>query len=163
MLLKWLLERLPDAEAYGVDASADMLEQAASALKKQPHVHLEQVVVGTGETAGLPYTPETFDLITFTNALHDLPEPAATLSGLKRLLVPGGQLVMEDFARHEAPFPWTPFRMVLAAGQRGAGTRLNVIRGTSALRANRASYEQQQSFHRELALARLDATRSVSS
>ena len=126
MLLKWLLERLPDAEAYGVDASADMLEQAASALRDQPHVHLEQVVVGTGETAGLPYAPETFDLITFTNALHDLLEPAATLSGLKRLLFSGGQFVMEDFARREGPFPWAIFEWLLqrVGGERGHASTL---------------------------------------
>lgn len=127
VLLKWLLEQLPDAEAYGVDASADMLEQAATALKDQPHVHLEQVVVGTGETADLPYAPETFDLITFTNALHDLPEPVATLSGLKRLLAPEGQLVMEDFALRERPFPWTPFEwfLRLVEGERGHALTLN--------------------------------------
>ena len=106
VLLKWLLEQVPDMEAYGVDASPDMLEQAGAALKDQPHVHLAQAEVGAGETAGLPYAPETFDLITFTNALHDLPEPVATLRGLKRLLAPEGQLVMEDFARRERPFPW---------------------------------------------------------
>jgi len=109
VLLKQLLEQVPGVEAYGVDASADMLEQAGAALKDQPHVHLERAVVGAGETAGLPYTPETFDLITFTNALHDLLEPVATLTGLKRLLAPGGQLVMEDFARRELPFPWAAF------------------------------------------------------
>ena len=113
VLLKWLLEQVPDMEAYGVDASADMLEQAGAALKDQPHVHLEQAEVGAGETAGLPYAPETFDLITFTNALHDLPEPVATLRGLKRLLAPGGQLVMEDFARREPPFPWAIFEWLL--------------------------------------------------
>src|SRR6266851_5805366 len=113
VLLRWLLEQVPDMEAYGVDASADMLEQAGAALKDQPHVHLEQAVVGSGERAGLPYSPETFDLITFTNALHDLQEPAATLIGMKLLLAPGGQLVMEDFARREPPFPWTAIEWVV--------------------------------------------------
>lgn len=113
VLLKRLLEQVLGVEAYGVDASADMLEQAGAALKDQPHVHLERAVVGAGETAGLPYAPETFDLITCTNALHDLLEPAATLTGLKRLLAPGGQLVMEDFARRERPFPWAAFEWFL--------------------------------------------------
>ena len=121
VLLKWLLEQLPDMEAYGVDASSDMLEQAGAALKEQPHVHLEQGEVGADETTGLPYAPETFDLITFTNALHDLPEPVATLSGLKRLLAPEGQLVMEDFARRESPFPWAAVEWFLrrVEGERG--------------------------------------------
>src|SRR6266567_7681213 len=71
ILLSRLLDRVPGAEAYGVDASEDMLAQARTALKDQPHVHLERVKVGTGEAAGLPFTQETFDLITCTNALHD--------------------------------------------------------------------------------------------
>jgi ubiquinone/menaquinone biosynthesis C-methylase UbiE len=113
VLLKWLLEQVPDMEAYGVDASADMLEQARAALKDQPHVHLEQAEVDASETANLPYAPGMFDLITFTNALHDLQEPGATLSGLKRLQAPDGQLVMEDFARRIGPFPWAAFEWVL--------------------------------------------------
>ena len=119
VLLKWLVEQVPGVEAYGVDASADMLEQAGAALKDHPHAHLERAEVGTGETANLPYAPGTFDLITFTNAMHDLPEPAATLMGLKRLLAPGGQLVMEDFARREPPFPWKAFEWILRRAEGG--------------------------------------------
>jgi ubiquinone/menaquinone biosynthesis C-methylase UbiE len=107
VLLKELLGRVPGVEAYGVDASEDMLAQAYAALKDQPHVHVEHVLVGTGETVDLPYAQESFDLITCTNALHDIVDPVAILAGLKRLLVPGGQLVVEDFARRERPFPWT--------------------------------------------------------
>ena len=79
----------------------------------QAQVHLERVKVGTGEAAGLPFAQETFDLITCTNALHDLPEPVGTLSGLRRLLSPGGQLVVGDFARRERPFPWAAFAWLL--------------------------------------------------
>src|SRR5215831_5501723 len=50
ILLKELLGRVPGIEAYGVDASEDMLAQARAALKDQRHVHLERVLVGTGET-----------------------------------------------------------------------------------------------------------------
>ena len=65
-LLKDLLERVPGIEVYGVDASTDMLTQARIALKGQPRVQLEQVEVGAGETAKLPYARGSFDLITFT-------------------------------------------------------------------------------------------------
>jgi ubiquinone/menaquinone biosynthesis C-methylase UbiE len=122
MLLKWLLDQVPAAEAYGVDASGDMLEQARNALKDQPHVHLERVQIGAGEKAGLPFTQETFDLIICTNALHDIPEPVVTLSGLRRLLAPGGQLVVEDFARREPVFLWAAFERLL---QRLEGNRVH--------------------------------------
>lgn len=72
ILLQQLLERVPNAEAYGVDASADMLAQASIALTDHPTVQLERVEVGAGETTGLSYSPGTFDLITCTNILHDI-------------------------------------------------------------------------------------------
>ena len=113
ILLKQLLALVPGVEAYGVDASADMLVQARIALKGQLHVHLERAQIGTGETANLPYAHETFDLITCTNALHDMPEPAGMLAGLRRLLAPGGQLVVEDFAPREPRFFWAAFEWLL--------------------------------------------------
>ena len=113
ILLKQLLVQVPSIEAYGVDASADMLEQARMALKGQLHVHLERVQIGTGETANLPYAQETFDLITCTNALHDMPDPVATLAGLEGLLIPGGQIVVEDFAPREPRFFWAVFEWLL--------------------------------------------------
>ena len=57
----------------------------------------------------LAYAPETFDVITCMNVLHDLSDPVAVLAGLRRLLAPEGQLVVEDFARREFPFPWAVF------------------------------------------------------
>ncbi len=113
ILLKQLLALVPGVEAYGVDASADMLVQARMALKGQLHVHLERAKIGAGETANLPYAQATFDLITCTNALHDMPEPVAMLAGLGRLLAPGGQLVVEDFAPREPRFFWAAFEWLL--------------------------------------------------
>jgi ubiquinone/menaquinone biosynthesis C-methylase UbiE len=113
ILLRQLIVLVPGVEAYGVDASADMLVQARMALKGHLHAHLERVQIGTDETANLPYAQETFDLITSTNALHDMPEAAGTLAGLRRLLAPGGQLVVEDFARRKPLFLWVAFEWLL--------------------------------------------------
>ena len=113
ILLQRLLAQLPDVEAYGVDASDDMLAQAKLALKDMPNVHLERVKIGAGVTANIPYALETFVLITCTNALHDMPDPVGTLAGLKRLLAHGGQLVVEDFAPRKPRFFWTAFEWLL--------------------------------------------------
>ena len=113
IFLKELLAQLPGIEAYGVDASEDMLAQARTALKGLPRVRLERAELGPGETDGLLYAPGTFDLITCTNALHDVSDAEAALSGLRRLLAPSGQLVLEDFARRERPFPWAVFEWLL--------------------------------------------------
>jgi ubiquinone/menaquinone biosynthesis C-methylase UbiE len=106
VLLKQISERVPGAEAYGVDASNDMLAQARKVLQGQPQVQLQQQEIGGHAIANLPYAPASFDLITCTNAFHDMPEPVAVLAGLKRLLTSDGQLVIEDYARREPPFPW---------------------------------------------------------
>ena len=113
VLLGRLLDRVPGLDAYGVDASADMLAQARAALAARSTVHLEQAELSVGETANLPYSPAFFDLITCTNALHYLADPVAALAGLGRLLAPGGQLVVEDYARRRPPFPWPAFEWLV--------------------------------------------------
>ena len=113
VLLQRVIEQVPDVEAYGVDESKEMLEQAHTSLKGRPNVHLEQATFRAGEIGGLPFAPETFDLITCTNALHYVAEPGPALAGLRRLLTLEGQLVLEDFARRSSPFPWTAFEWLM--------------------------------------------------
>lgn len=114
ILLDRLLRQVPGVEAYGVDASEDMLAQARVALQGEPHIHVERVRVGDSPIAGLPFAQGTFDLVTCTNVLHDLTYPVAALAGLRRVLAQGGQLVLEDFARRERPFPWTAVEWLLS-------------------------------------------------
>jgi ubiquinone/menaquinone biosynthesis C-methylase UbiE len=113
LFLNQILERAPAIEAYGIDGSADMLEQARTALSSHPRTRLERLVVGVDGTATLPFAPATFDLITCTNALHAIPSPLAALSEWKRLLTPAGHIVVEDFARREPPFPWAAFEWLV--------------------------------------------------
>jgi len=113
LLLRQLFALVPGIEAYGLDASADMLVQAQAALKDQPHVHLERVQIGSGMASNLPYTQENFDLITCTNALHDMPEVVVLLARLGKLLAAGGQLVLEDFAPRQPRPIWTAFEWFL--------------------------------------------------
>ena len=113
ILLKLLSEHIPTFDGYGVDASIDMLKQAQQTLRDNPHVSFQQAALGAGETANLPYAPGMFDLIVCTNALHYFAEPEKTLAGLGRLLAKEGQLVVEDFARRSAPFPWESFEWLM--------------------------------------------------
>ncbi|MBF6590791.1 MAG: methyltransferase [Ktedonobacterales bacterium] len=99
LLLAKLLDRLPQAAATGVEASDAMLARARVTLAAHPAVRLERAALGPGETAGLPFAPATFDLVTCTSVLHYLAEPVAALAGVRRLLAPGGQLVLLDYAR----------------------------------------------------------------
>lgn len=112
-LLKRIAEYFPDAELFGVDASPDMLVQAKQTLALQPHVHLERMDVGRGKQTHLPYAPESFDVITCTNALHLMKEPVETLIQFKTLLTRDGFLILEDYSRRPPPFPWSLFEFVL--------------------------------------------------
>jgi ubiquinone/menaquinone biosynthesis C-methylase UbiE len=113
LLLKQLLAQVPGIKAYGLDASADMLAQAKAALQDQPHVHLECLQIGRGMVSNLPYAQQRFDLITCTNALHDISEAVALLAGLGKLLAPGGQLVVEDFSPRQPRLFWAVFEWFL--------------------------------------------------
>lgn len=113
LLLEQLSQLFPDAEFDGVDASQDMLAQAARLLQARPGVHLVQAVPGDGETAGLPYPPASFDLLTCTNTLHYFTDPATVLGGFKRLLAPGGQMIIEDYILRGSPSLWRPFERLI--------------------------------------------------
>lgn len=105
-LLSYLYQQFPDAELYGIDGSQDMLLQARQRLSAVPAIRLEHVIIGPGEQARLPFPPDNFDLITCTNALHDLADPANFLAELARLLAPGGWLALEDYARRSSAISW---------------------------------------------------------
>ncbi len=113
LLLSQLAHLLPGAELYGVDASEAMLTQAADLLGDDSHIHLVKAALADGETAGLPYTPAFFDLITCTNSLHYFADPLATLQGLRRLLVPEGEMVIEDYVLRGFPLPWRAFEWAI--------------------------------------------------
>ena len=105
-LLSYLYQQFPDAELYGIDGSQDMLLQARQRLSAAPVLRLEHVIIGPGEQARLPFPSNSFDLITCTNALHNLADPANFLADLVRLLAPGGWLALEDYARRSSAIPW---------------------------------------------------------
>lgn len=109
LLLQQLSYLIPHAELYGVYESRDMLAQARLLLGNHPRIHFAQAPLKGEEMAALPYKPASFDLITCTNAFHYLDDPVAVLRGLALLLVPQGQLVIEDYARRAFPFPWRVF------------------------------------------------------
>lgn len=114
ILLQQMMEQVPGMEVYGIDASADMLEQARKLLGGQPHVHLARADLNAGE--GLAHvfsSPQTFDLITCTNVLHDLAHPRKFLTALRALLTPEGQLVIEDFAPRRPAVLWGAFERLL--------------------------------------------------
>ena len=75
----------------GLDQSPEMLAEARRRLP--PDVKLFE---GTADS--LPFPDRAFDALTFTYLLRYVPDPAATLSELARVVRPGGTVAALEFA-----------------------------------------------------------------
>ena len=84
-----LAEPLFDGRVVGLDASAGMLAQAAAKLAGcGPRVALLHALAGD-----LPFADNTFAAVTCLEALEFLPDDAAALGEMVRVLQPGGYLL----------------------------------------------------------------------
>lgn len=97
------LARQTDAEVVGVDISEAMMARGRERVRAaglERRVRLE-----TGRAEGLPFADGSFDAVSFTYLLRYVPDPAATLRELARVLRPGG--VMSNLEFYVPPnFAW---------------------------------------------------------
>jgi SAM-dependent methyltransferase len=84
MLAAGALER--DAEVIGLDFAAEAVELAR---KLVPNGHFQQ-----GDAQALPFPAASFDAVLCGYGLMHLPEPAAALQEMLRVLRPGGRVAM---------------------------------------------------------------------
>ena len=89
-LLALLGDRQPGVEACGVDLSPEMLNVAAG--KVPAHVRL---LVGNAES--LPFADGSFDAVVSSSVYHYWRRPGQSLAELRRVLRPGGRLVITDW------------------------------------------------------------------
>jgi ArsR family transcriptional regulator len=80
----------------GVDGSAEMLEAAGRRLADFKNVELRQ-----GELESLPLEDESLDAALLVMVLHYAPDPPRALSEARRVLRPGGSLLVVDMLPHE--------------------------------------------------------------
>lgn len=81
----------------GVDASRDMLAVARSNLER---AGITKASIRHGDIFNLPLDGHAFDLVIIHQVLHFLDEPEAAIAEAARMLMPGGRLVIIDFAPH---------------------------------------------------------------
>jgi len=86
------------ARVIGVDHSPAMLEEARRRLSMAGIAGIE---LRLGEMAHLPISDNSVDCILLNMVLHHAAAPAEVLSGIRRVLAPGGTLLLADLARHE--------------------------------------------------------------
>jgi ubiquinone/menaquinone biosynthesis C-methylase UbiE len=121
-----LATALPGASFAGLDVSADA-EQVAH-HRCRAFIEAGRVELRVGDSASLPWPAATFDRAYAVHTMYFWPEPARDLAELRRVLQPGGTLVLgfrERTPAAEASFPPPTYRfytveevraMLLAAG-----------------------------------------------
>jgi SAM-dependent methyltransferase len=80
----------------GVDRSSEMLEAAGARLEHLPNVELRR-----GELESLPLADESLDLAILALVLHHVVSPLQALREARRVLRPGGRLLLLDMRPHD--------------------------------------------------------------
>lgn len=94
-------ERVPDCTVVGVDLAAHMLAVAERHRAASPHA--DRIELRHGDAKGLELDPESFDTVFSNTILHHIPDPLPFLSEARRLLRPGGVLLIRDLLRPDTP------------------------------------------------------------
>ena len=79
-----------------VDGSPDMVQAARRRLKGAPHVDVRR-----GDMEALPIDEGTLDVAILALVLHHVPEPARALGEVRRVLKPGGRVLVVDMLPHD--------------------------------------------------------------
>lgn len=111
--LAMMLKRAhPDAEVFGLDIDPEVL---AIAREKISRAGLA-VELKEGRAAEAPFPNASFDRVVTSLVLHHLTteEKKEALSGLRRLLRPGGELHIADFGPPQNPLMWAVSRVIRA-------------------------------------------------
>lgn len=92
--IHFLLDGLTDyTEIIGVDNNEHAAANFSEAFKNNPRVHFQQM-----DAHHLDFPSSSFDLVSISNSLHHL-NPEAALTEMKRVLRPGGHLLVSEMYR----------------------------------------------------------------
>lgn len=82
----------------GIDLSRDMLSVARSKLEEES---LDHCKVRQGDLYALPFSENSFDTIIVHQVLHFVDDITGAIEEASRVLCPGGQMLIADFAPHD--------------------------------------------------------------
>ena len=92
----------PDAQITGIDISEGMLEVGRQKLVAKNLSH--RIRLELGDSEALPFADDTFDAVTASFGVRNFAHLEAGLAEMRRVLRPGGQLVILEFSKPTA-FP----------------------------------------------------------
>lgn len=81
------------ASVVACDLTPEMLAFAETKISEAGRDNISLV---EADATSLPFEDDSFDLATCRLAFHHFPDPGEALSEIRRVLVPGGRLVLED-------------------------------------------------------------------
>lgn len=90
----------PQATVYAADTEGVMLEWMTA---NRPEVAAGRVVPVKATETGVPLADGIADVVCMINLHHELAEPDASYAEARRLLKPGGRLLVVDWAPRETP------------------------------------------------------------
>lgn len=88
-VLSLLSEKYPSKHYTGIDLSSEMISVASA--KKLPGVRFL-----CGDCENLPFADDSFDVIICSMSFHHYPHPVDFFRSCKRVLRPGGRLIIRD-------------------------------------------------------------------
>lgn len=94
-MISLLYEKDPDKHYTGIDLTPRMIEVAQAK-------DLDGVNWVVGDCEDLPFEEDSFDAIICSNSFHHYPNPQKFFDSVKRVLRPGGRLILQDYT---APKP----------------------------------------------------------
>ena len=101
-----------DGKACGIDVSPGMVEKASSKVPQDLKGIVEFVQASSEE---IPYTKGYFNQVLCTNSFHHYPDPLQALREMRRVLKPGGQIVIFENAPDLSWYTWIWDRILRVA------------------------------------------------
>ncbi|MEE9607415.1 MAG: methyltransferase domain-containing protein [Myxococcota bacterium] len=96
-----ICERLESVRVTGVDLSRQMLRHAQRLCGASPRA--ARVALRRADAKRLPFRDACFDAVASNTILHHLPDPLPFLREARRVLRPGGALLIRDLLRPDSP------------------------------------------------------------
>jgi ubiquinone/menaquinone biosynthesis C-methylase UbiE len=105
-----LRQALPRVEVYGVDLVAEMLQKGRARWRS----HRQHALPVQGDSERLPFPSGCFDIVTCSNSFHHYPRQGRAVLEMRRVLKPGGRLMIVDGYR-DSLWGWFIFDVCVAA------------------------------------------------
>jgi len=95
------------ADVVGIDFAAPMLDLARHKRERLDRSIADKVAYERGDAMALPFDDKSFDVVSIAFGIRNVQEPARALAEFRRVLRPGGRLVILEFSRPGlAPVRW---------------------------------------------------------